>query len=117
MTQPNFDTPNVYIRRYGEMVLFTTFTLYRDWSCGFLLTGSYTDDDDALVHRRYEFNKDGWRNALARLSEHGYVALEEARTCHLVPADWLPPQNPNGCGRVAVTSAEQSVAPDCGSIT
>ena len=102
MKQPDFENPCVFVRPCNDFVLFTTFRLHQDWSCGFFLTGYYTDEDKAIVHRTYEFKRDGWKEAFKWLEEHGYISLGDAKARALLTKDWLPPATFEGCGRVSL---------------
>ena len=96
MQHPDFDEPYVFVKVENGWLIFTTFTLYRDWSCGFVTVDGVGD----IVAHTYEFDQDNWRQAWRCLYRQGYLDQEQAKDRGLVPEDWQPPKTIGSCGRI-----------------
>lgn len=89
MITPQINKPYVFVRRKGEYIEGTVFTMHRDGSCGFNLECS-EGGEDSFVEHTFEFHPDGWKSALQSLRDMNFVELQEAKHQGLVPPNWEP---------------------------
>ncbi len=95
MEKPAVGEPHLFVKVVDGAIWFTTFRLYIDDSCGFLIPAPEVGPD-MFMHYGFKFRPDGWRRALRRLADLGFLEVGEAKRKGLVPAEWKPPRREYG---------------------